>query len=856
MTYTRLEQFKLYTHFAAFPKIVILYIFSGLCFWSAAVGAQDLPKENSSGAPSILSPTQKATTLTNKVRRPLMLSTKEQQLKALDEMLNAIEYNYAGLEGKQELFGLSLPKLKEKYEKMINDAITVDEFYNIVPKVQREVLSPQDARYLLVALSSEFHDGHFSLVTQAMGATTVGLKTVAVGGRLYVSGINKSYIQIDHEERPAQERDEIIKLDMRSIDFYKNRNLHFVGNGTIEARIDEALERILEVPAALLPAVPHKNDVVKITFRRGEEEFTNTYKWVDLDAIELTRPVSPSRAKREEAPFLYDAPLIFGAKGAVRSPFFEGLENSIKMSRSKTSTNSNSSSNPNSEMVFIDVGTSLNFERTAKLKTLSSQFSVSTVYNPRQTAISPAEHNQLLELLEMNGPVKRIRAYMVGTPEKPVAAVLRIPSYFPHGGMLEVYKEISFIEEAIEVFKQPGGPDVLIIDQVSNPGGYTQYAHMLLSLLTPTDTPMIGLRGRLLLNESLLNTYLNSTKENKDLRAQEDLRAQTEELRRQYESGERMSAPLAYGLDQTIDFTKPNALITSDSTGVSWDKKIIILADSRSASCAEIVPAILQDNNGLYNNSKDINNLRVIVLGEKTMGLGNPLIGHMGKLNYSETVMRCPYAVCTRANGEYIENIGVAPDVDRALTVDDWSKGFTAYFDDVINVAQLFSQGKSLKDIKLFLNKNSQERAVGVENKFSENSLENILAKLKSNLSGLSDDIGANSDNFKKIYADFFEGLYRLESENLMSQSDWDNLIVPLPKELINGDILLRTSQRKDVLLQRLEQIQALPHYKQKPLVLAFIKSLHKQINKIQGHFNYSLANHNSASACGLILSD
>lgn len=807
---------------------------------------------------------------------PLLLSTKAQQLQALEELLIIIQYQYAGLEIKIEQFGLSIEKLRDKYSKLINDAVTIDESIGFSPRVQREALSPEDARYLFVALVSELHDGHVSVITPEVGALITGIQSVALDGRLYVAGIHENRIQIVSEEEKPQERDEIIAINSRNVNYLKNRNLHYINNGTIEARKDEALERITEVPITLLPAPAKNGDEVKMTFRRGDKIFTNTYKWVEIDAIDLTRPVSPSTAKRRDERYTKDAPYVFGDKGSVRSYFYQGLLNFID-----TQTRAGKAAPE-----IFNVGEAINFHLSTQIRKISSQFSLLGTDSQVQSPISNEVIDEFKRHLSMMTPTTRIQAYIISGLKKPIG-VIRIPSYSPNGNdPYEMYKEINFIAQAIAQFKQVEGLDTILIDQLSNPGGATYYAHQLLSFFTTPEQPMKGLQAQLLLNKTLFKKFLShlETSDQKhidalvingaeedpakaaELRAklekqQQNRRKMLEELNRQYMSGMRMSYPLAYGLDGTIDIEKPNATIAANEN-LYWDKKVVIIADERSASCGEIVPAMFQDNNG-FNAALAKPDQRFLFFGAKTMGLGNPLIGHLGGANLPELEMRCPYAVCTRSNGDKIEGVGAIPDVVRQASFFDWQYGFVPYSLDVIAATLRFSDSESPREIQVAINQSNLGRQVKIEaaqnsaaNTLATNTTNNnhslhpnpkinsLLNELDANIKSVSDDVETNSNDFITFYTAFFDGLYALEQANEVSELDWSRLHVPLPQSLISTDNILKSSSRKDVILRRFEEIWGLEKYKDKPLTVALIKSLFRQAYKIKGYFHFNLPCH------------
>ena len=88
-----------------------------------------------------------------------------------------------------------------------------------------------------------------------------------------------------------------------------------------------------------------------------------------------------------------------------------------------------------------------------------------------------------------------------------------------------------------------------------------------------------------------------------------------------------------------------------------------------SISCGDSFPAILQDNK------------RATIFGKRTAGAGGgvyagrqTLKNRLGVAGYTLTM-----SLTLRADGSYLENIGVTPDIEYTVTPDDLQNNYRGY---------------------------------------------------------------------------------------------------------------------------------------------------------------------------------
>ena len=755
------------------------------------------------------------------------LATKEQQIRALEDMVDIYRYQAGGLFWKQEMYGFDPDEIFERYKSYIENAWTLDEAKGLTPVEEREVLTPNQVRYLFIGLTSEFHDGHVSNTMFNGSATTAGLRTVALHGRLLVAAKHPIHHKPVSEEFEVEAYDEIIEIDGRGLSFYKTRNLNYISNGTIQARKDEALERILEIPHALIPPYSDK-PTVKIKFRRGEQEFTNEYEWTTVDTIDLTRPINPSEAERADEMYKSDQEFVFGAKGAVRSAFMEGIRNIIK----------DQIDSGNHTLKIQDLGRDINMKLSEGFLKITKGVADSFFNKQLDQPLTDDQIKAVLSRLSMVSPIERIKAYVISEEGQKPVAMLRIPSYAPNS-FGDVLKEIQFITSVIMSLKE-SEVDTLIIDQATNPGGYVAYVHMLLRLFATPEEPLVAQKIQYVLNEILFNSYLQTAGLDNMLKGEiqdEELRRKyLEFLREQMEDGMKVSSWLPFNMDVDLRTDDVYGVIKITEDMPYWDKKLVVLTDSRSASGAEFFPAIIQDND------------RGLVLGESspTMGLGNPVVGHIDVLQRAEMRFRCAFAMCRRHNEEYpyIENLGVKGDVQRTIHIEDLKEGLKKNARDILDATYMYREGKSDREIQIALNRtNSLEQArqfIKGDDRLLNEGITQVVQQFRADVAGLNNSIEEDLNDWLLAYTKLFDTLEELEEAREVPHEAWDLVAIPLPDELTKSDYVLKSETRKDVVLRRFEEMLENGSLKDKPNTQILIKHIFNNAYKIQGFFHFN----------------
>lgn len=222
--------------------------------------------------------------------------------------------------------------------------------------------------------------------------------------------------------------------------------------------------------------------------------------------------------------------------------------------------------------------------------------------------------------------------------------------------------------------------DVLVIDQVDNPGGSVFYLYALASMLS--DKPLSTPRHHYKITQADVAEAVDAIPQLEEISNDDDATSLLGDSVGGYPVNfQLVKCVLSYYrfmLDQWScgkTFTEPFHLLGVDKINVNrrhhYTKPILLLVNELDFSGADFLPAILQDNK------------RVLILGSKTAGAGGLVIQNrypslFGIEGYTYTA-----SIAERLNGDPIENLGVTPDIVYHLTPDDIQFGFRGYLDAI-----------------------------------------------------------------------------------------------------------------------------------------------------------------------------
>lgn len=260
------------------------------------------------------------------------------------------------------------------------------------------------------------------------------------------------------------------------------------------------------------------------------------------------------------------------------------------------------------------------------------------------------------------------------------AGYLRIPSYSRDFESMFYGLDLTEFAEVINKFEKE--TDVLVIDQLNNPGGSVFYLYGLASMLTnqPLKTP----RHEMTLTQAdvLAAHYII---QDIDEMAYYDIPEYFVEL---------LSNIIGYPFsDQFMQFEKNYAefLISEWNAGkvrtspyhiagvdhvnpsakAQYTKPIVILTNNLDFSGGDFFPAIMQDNN------------RAKVVGTRTAGAGGYVLGLQYPNIFGLAFISYTGSIAERVSKDPIENLGVKPDHEIKFTANDLQYNYEDYIKSV-----------------------------------------------------------------------------------------------------------------------------------------------------------------------------
>lgn len=544
-----------------------------------------------------------------------------------------------------------------------------------------------------------------------------------------------------------------------------------------------ALETLLNRPRSAFPKLD-EGAPVTVTFRRGEIDFDGHFNWIETRRYSLQKEISPggydNRQTNIDQEDKGDVP--FGMPGSVRSYFRTGLNNAGFPAGAE-----------------YNLGELLNSELEKTKETRDKS----------KPAIEP---------------VTRLQAYVIRFAKQNIG-VLRIPSYDP-GSRRNMTNELHWIAEVIKRFNN--AVDVVIIDQLSNTGGYIEYMSRLASLLAgPHGLDSITVNNRL--SETLLAAVAPSPIRD-SYTGEKPNWAQTrlnelyyQALVDRFRAGEKWSGPEPM-VGAMVDESDPKKGRVIPNDEVTLDKSVLWMNDNRSASCGDMAPALMQAGG------------RALVYGETSEGLGGPTYRNIDSMPGSELGMRCPFGYCMRVDRLPIENLAVVPDIVRPVQKSDLADGFAAYALHALTAASMLAIGVPVDTIQNEIRGLIERSLVSKEKLPAVNALKEELAEIQKSelLAKTETDLdGAVSAGLIKVYERMFS-LIR-DAEKQLRPEDLRGVIIPLPSSLLVRDKFLSSLWKKDEIASRLDEMLRLPEWNSNSSMRTFLQELKDALAALHG---------------------
>ncbi len=250
---------------------------------------------------------------------------------------------------------------------------------------------------------------------------------------------------------------------------------------------------------------------------------------------------------------------------------------------------------------------------------------------------------------------------------------IRIPDF--HGDSDEA-EEFSHIIDVME-----GRTHALVLDVMNNPGGYAYYTYALASMLT--HTPLINLKEKIAITQEDVFFAIQDLEWLKLIDSDESaidilgadvhgyvvdkkfalsLLDYTQFIKDQFKAGKFITDP--YPLEG-LEFIHPHPM-----TG--YTKPILMLTNSLSFSCADLLPALLQDNK------------RAKTFGSPTAGAGGYILNKKYSNRFGVADFTLTGSLIYRLDGKQpIENLGVKPDFPYEISAEDFTQGYKSFIQAV-----------------------------------------------------------------------------------------------------------------------------------------------------------------------------
>ncbi len=293
-------------------------------------------------------------------------------------------------------------------------------------------------------------------------------------------------------------------------------------------------------------------------------------------------------------------------------------------------------------------------------------------------------------ILWRTGPEWEFDGYVCVTATGRKIAYIKLPTYLPedtehcaeHFALL-----MAFFNKTSEA---------LIIDQRDNSGGSLFYLYALASTLT--DRPLRNFKEEEMLTYERIEGIQQLVQDLDGLAQQaEELGISFDELIQDNEEevtidGFPITSSFHRSLINYLDFQRGEWAEGKDKAkpylilGIEYiqphatsryTKPILMLINENDASCADVMPALLQDNK------------RATLFGAKTAGAGGYVKRAAHQTWFGVSGFTYTGSVLWRLNNQPIESVGVSPDIPYAVTKKDLHEGFQDYQKAVLDALEI-----------------------------------------------------------------------------------------------------------------------------------------------------------------------
>lgn len=234
--------------------------------------------------------------------------------------------------------------------------------------------------------------------------------------------------------------------------------------------------------------------------------------------------------------------------------------------------------------------------------------------------------------------------------------------------------------------------DALVIDQLNNPGGQSNCLYRMASCLTsfPLATPkhqmkisqMDALQAHHMLEllDRIEKAFLELSRTIEEQGGLEEMDGEEFLFFKMFNFQELLHIKTYFEhilseWNAGRSLTHPIHLISSDMVNPmphgKYTKPVIMLINELDFSCADFMPAILQDNK------------RAVLFGMRTAGAGGCVKMYSIPSQHGIIGGSLTNSIAERLNKDKIENLGVKPDIDYEITAEDITGGYRGYVEAV-----------------------------------------------------------------------------------------------------------------------------------------------------------------------------
>lgn len=258
-------------------------------------------------------------------------------------------------------------------------------------------------------------------------------------------------------------------------------------------------------------------------------------------------------------------------------------------------------------------------------------------------------------------------SYIFPSESGKMIGYIRIPHFQGAETDDGVQQDLEDLRLLVRAFQRK--TEALVVDLTDNGGGNLDVLLSYLGTLSDTPTPFFKQKVSItqedaytsLLYLDEIESYLKVVEDAKDIEFLTQLQEYFSFIIDEWSAGRSLSQPVyIYGLDK-VD---PDAVAT-------YKKPILVLINGLDFSCADLLPALLQDSG------------RATIFGSTTAGAGGAVRSYsypnrLGIASYTYTA-----TILERKDQSPLENLGVTPDVPYRVTPEDLQNNYKGYIEAV-----------------------------------------------------------------------------------------------------------------------------------------------------------------------------